>query len=159
MGSAFSSFTKGLIAIKDAIVGLGSTILNGIKEFFTALFVPDADELNSKVEEVKAYFGFMDVINDVQKEVFGAFEKTPVAPSVSINFGNAKGKYGFNKVGAVMALDFAWYTPYKPAVDVIIIAFCYAFFILNIYRRLPDIISGSGAIVVNADKINNYKGD
>ena len=77
-------------------------------------------------------------------------------PQITINLANAEGKYNYGTNGKV--LDMSWYSRYKPTVDKIIIAFCYINFIWLLFKRLPDIIAGAGAITERGnDVMNGYK--
>ena len=46
----------------------------------------------------------------------------------------------------------SWYSRYKPFVDGIIIGFSYLSFTFLVFKRLPEIISGSGAITDTVSK-------
>ncbi|WP_313165831.1 hypothetical protein [Sedimentibacter sp.] len=177
MGEAFNDFSSGLVDVKNSITSipssignffntlyqnltkLGDDITSGISTFMTDLFVPDNEKMNANISEIKESFAFVEEIKTIQQSVFNAFNQSAQRPVISMDFSKANSKYGFDKGGTTFALDFAWYSTYKPAVDIIIIAFSYAIFILNVFRRLPEIISGSGAVVVTDNKISNYKGD
>lgn len=136
---------------------LGNTILTGISDFFTALFVPDSEKISANIDEVKNYFAFVEDIRELSNYIFDSFHQSAVKPSISINFSTADSKYGFNAGGTVKAFDLAWYEKYKPMVDTIIVAFAYAVFILNIFRRLPGIIAGSDAVENGNGKVDNNK--
>lgn len=44
--------------------------------------------------------------------------------------------------GSANVLDFSWYEPFKPVVDLFIIAFVYGVFIYRFIVELPNIIAG-----------------
>ncbi len=110
------------------------------------MLIPDSEKIDKNVNEIKSYFGFINTIKDVFNSALGVATGKSVKPSFSVDFSKATGKYGFSKVGKLSGINFDWYAPYKPAVDIIIVAFSYGFFIFNVYKRLPDIIAGVGAV-------------
>lgn len=114
--------------------------------------------ISEKVQSIKDKFGFVDdfktMFSSIKNYLFTKGEQIPI---ISINLGNAEGKYNYGNTA--YALDMTWYSRYKPLIDNIIIAFAYISFIFLVFKRLPDIISGAGAITKNVDNISNYKGD
>lgn len=134
--------------IKDSIISgfqaVGEFIVDGVK----ALFIPDQDNVDLKTEEIRSYFGFVDGIKQTINEINTFFTNIGDGdiPKISVNLSRAEGKYNYGT--NAMVLDMTWYARYKPFCDVIIIAFVYITFLFNIFRRLPDIISGSGAVIM-----------
>ena len=133
--------------MSSAFESVGQFILDGI----TAIFVPDEGFLSGKINSVKEKFSFIDNINEawenVSTLVTDGDEQIPV---LSIDFSNAEGKYNYG--GTALALDMSWYSRFKPFADGIIIAFSYISFIFLVFKRLPEIISGSGAITRRLDE-------
>ena len=76
-----------------------------------------------------------------------------IYPVIYLHFGNSTSDIDYG--GDVPAIDFSWYAPYKPIVDTLIVAFCWAVFILNIVRLIPSIINGDS----NNDKVDASGGD
>ena len=72
-------------------------------------------------------------------------------PKIEIDLSKAEGQYNYGD--KVLALDMSWYTRYKPAVDAIIVAFSYIGFVFLVIKRLPEIVSGSGAITERSDDV------
>lgn len=109
------------------------------------LFVPDANAINLKLSSIKDKFAFANDINSMFSSIKEyLIDSGTTVPKITINLGSAEGKYNYG--GSALVLDMKWYSRYKPIVDLIIIAFVYINFIFLIYKRLPDIISGAGAI-------------
>lgn len=65
------------------------------------------------------------------------------APELTIDFGAASSKYGFDTGGSVKVFDLSWYTPYKHTVDNILSGFLWIFFLWQLFKKTPGIISGS----------------
>lgn len=136
-----TSITEGLESIADFII-------DGIKE----IFVPDEDFLNEKVNSVKAKFAFIDNIKSVWASVTGIVEEGEEAvPRITIDFSNAENTI-YNYGGEMYILDMSWYSRYKPFVDGLIVGFAYLGFIFLVFKRLPEIIKGSGAITDSVSK-------
>lgn len=74
-------------------------------------------------------------------------------PVIRINLSKAEGKYNYGQNAYV--LDMTWYERYKPTIDNIIVAFAYLTFIFMVFKRLPDIISGAGAITEKSEDVEN----
>lgn len=127
-------------------------IVNAILEGLKKLFIPDSENINQNVDSIQSKFEFIFKIETLFKDTFSYLtsnqEKIPV---ITMNLGSARGKYNYGS--NAKALDMTWYEEYKPTIDLVIIAFCYIAFIFNVYKRLPDIIAGSGAITMTSDKI------
>lgn len=70
-------------------------------------------------------------------EVYKAVLSIEEAPKVNMSFNN---KY-FS--GTYTIVDLTWYSPYKEMGDNIICMFMYFCFIVNIFKNLPGIISGT----------------
>lgn len=109
------------------------------------IFVPDYEDISSKIMEIKQRFGFVTHLqnNFVELKEY-LFDSGNEIPKITINLGNTEGKYNYGQSAKV--LDLTWYARYKVSVDLVIVALVYMFFIWNTYKRLPDIIGGSGAI-------------
>jgi len=106
------------------------------------------EDLEEKINSIKEKFGFVENIKTIFNTVTNnLLEGEPEVPKIEINLGNSEGKYDYGNTAYV--LDMTWYLRYKPTVDLIIVAFAYIGFIFLVYKRLPDIISGAGAITHN----------
>lgn len=127
-------------AISDAFQKVGDYILNGIK----SIFVPDAGYLDEKFNAIKERFDFAESISDTVQVIVNWFENVSLLepPVVTVHFSNGKSAHGVDYGTSGKILDFSWYAPYKPAVDIIFSAFLWLFFIWRIYLALPNIIAG-----------------
>ena len=138
---AFNNVTQ---SVASAFQTVGQFILDGVQN----LLVPDQELINEKIGLIREKFGFVENIKTIFNTVTtNLIEGEPEVPKIEINLGNTEGKYDYGDTAYV--LDMTWYLRYKPTVDLIIVAFAYIGFIFLVYKRLPDIISGAGAITHN----------
>ena len=116
-----------------------------------ALFVPDEEYINEKLDDVREKFSFIENIklawDSISDLVTSGQEEIP---KIEIDLSKTEGKYNYG--GKVMALDMTWYARYKPAVDMVFIAFSYITFVFLVFKRAPEIISGAGAITKGLDE-------
>ena len=132
----------------NAFQSVGEFILDGL----TDLFVPDTEFITEKVDAVKDKFAFIENIKSAWNSLSDLLTSSDEEiPKIKIDLSDAEGKYNYG--GEVYILDMTWYTRFKPTVDAVIIAFSYIGFIFLVYKRMPDIISGAGAITEDADDI------
>lgn len=126
--------------ISDAFSSVGDAIIGGIKD----IFVPEEGYLDAKFDAVKDRFAFWESVSDTAQVIKNWFETCnwSIPPVVTVNFTNGKSAHGVNYGTSAKILDFSWYTPYKPAADVIISAFLWIMFAWRIFLGLPNIISG-----------------
>lgn len=121
----------------SAIKNIPSQILSGLK----TLFVPDLSYLNGTIDNLKTKLNFISQAKNIVKDITNSIELNPTAPpSLTIDLTNANSKYNWGT--EAICLDLSWYAPFKPAVDFLIICFCYGYFAWNLFRKLPDIING-----------------
>lgn len=114
----------------------------------SSIFVPDMENFEQKVNSVKNKFGFIENIKTIFNTITdNLLNGEPEVPKIEINLSNSEGKYNYGDTAYI--LDMTWYLRYKPTVDLIIIAFAYIGFIFLVFKRLPAIISGAGAITDN----------
>jgi cellulose synthase/poly-beta-1,6-N-acetylglucosamine synthase-like glycosyltransferase len=158
---AFSNFASGINNVYYGIQNLpskigtyldnlGNNIMGGLSD----LFVPDTTVIDGYVSSIQEKFAFVDSIKltiDSFMEFFKGDFNTP--PNITVNLSSAKGRFKYGTTAK--AIDLSWYAPYKPTVDKVIIGFAYGGFFWIMFMRLPDIISGSGALVVNATKVQS----
>lgn len=152
----FSGITQAINNVKDTIISsvtsafaaVGETIINGIK----AIFIPDEDFMTEKIDSVKEKFAFIDSIKDAFDNVSNLLDGQETVPKITIDLSSVNSKYNYG--ATAFALDMSWYSNFKPYVDGIIIAFAYLFFIFLVFKRAPEIISGSGAITEKSDDID-----
>ena len=138
-----------LSGVGTAFQAVGEFVLEGIRSFF----VPDEDFLEEKINIVKEKFLFIDSIKtsweSISSLVINGQEEVPI---IEIDLSHAEGKYNYGE--KVRVLDMTWYSRYKPVVDAIIIAFSYIGFVFLVIKRLPEIVSGSGAITERFDELD-----
>lgn len=129
--------------IGSKISALGSSIINGISD----IFIPDQDFLDEKFAKLKDKFSFWESIADTWRVFLNLIESTDFSepPVVTVHISNYQGRYDFGDQATI--LDLSWYAPFKDAGDLMINAFIWLFFLWNLFRRLPEIISGSGMMI------------
>lgn len=144
-------------ALKNLMTSWVNAILTGLKN----LFIPDFTYLSETWTRFKEKTQFINQAIDIVNDISNRLELNPLAPpSISIDLSNANSKYNWG--GEVMALDLSWYEPYKPAVDFIIICFCYGYFIWNLFKDLPNIlagVAGAGVSYNSSEMRANYISD
>ena len=118
------------------------------------MFVPDTNNINNKINSIRSKFAFVEefktMMGGIQSYLLDSEYQIPV---IRINLSKAEGKYNYGQNAYV--LDMTWYERYKPTIDNIIVAFAYLTFIFMVFKRLPDIISGAGAITEKSEDVEN----
>lgn len=144
--------------IYETIRSLPSKIGEAISSGFAALFVPDAEYISVKYNELRSRFGFVDSISasaDALTDAFQGFQDPDEPPIIYMDFSAADSKYDYG--GKAVALDLSWYSQYKPTVDVILSSVLWTFFVWRMFTHLPSIISGSSISVdKTADVYNRF---
>lgn len=136
--------STGWQSIIQAIPTAG-TIADVIGNVITSIFVPTADFLQPKIEELKARFPFIDGVIGLGHFVRDNLSSDLGPPVIYVDFGSATTDlFGHKKY---LLTDFAWYAPYKPTVDALMSSVLWAFFGWRVFVRLPSIISGEGGQV------------
>ena len=134
----FDTMTAPLAWIKDFISEAASNI--SILLFgrnVTDFDVPESED----VENVAAGHGS-------GPEASGSVTATNIvfdpngAPKIPIRFSNSTSEY-FSGIEDAYIIDMSWYSPYKPVGDVIVVAFCWIFFVWRVLHGLPGIINGA----------------
>lgn len=140
LAQSFSNIINGLKeGISDIMTSLGQFILDGL----SALFLPDADFINTKIDIIKEKFSFVTSVKDMFDDIVSMISQAGDPPVISIDLTSIDSKYNF---GSSVNINFDWYVKYKPQVDKIIIGFAYIGYVFLLYKRLPSIITGAGAI-------------
>ncbi len=119
----------------------GHKLIDLFKNLFNTLFIPNQENLQSKVNTLKAKFGFIDTINNIISNVFNIVNNTDSQASLSINIPD-------NRTGItnLTIIDLSWYAPYKQYGDMVITCLIYLFFIWRIYINLPNILGGVSSL-------------
>ena len=123
---------------------LGDSIVNGVK----AIFVPDKDSLELKINSVKSRFEFVFNILDTFKNIINGVSSNGSPPVIKIPGG---------KYNDAIYIDFSWYQTYKPLGDKVILAFMYGSFVLGLFKNLPSIISGASAIDTASSQVSDIQ--
>lgn len=153
--TVFSEFFETVRTISTNITDFFTTffteLFNTIENVVRYLFVPPAGYFDGKVTEFKEQVPFVGVVSDFSEEFFGYFERQGYAeaPAITVDLSLAEGKYNYG-FGHVTILDLSWYGRYKPFVDMFLSTILWITYLWLLYKRLPDIIYGAGAITESA---------
>lgn len=110
-----------------------------------------ANAINQGISAVKDKFVFVDSIKTNVNDMVNVITDDTKTPKFELNV-NSKWYSG-----KVTVVDFSWYDDYREFGDNVICMFCYLSFLWNIFKRLPDIIQGSGAASYSVDMMNDIK--
>lgn len=90
-----------------------------------------------------------EMVNDIMYNSDGA-------PKIPVHFSNSSSEL-FNNIEDAYIIDMSWYTPYKPVGDMIVVAFCWIWFIWRVLHDIPGILAGASGIFDNeADTYGSY---
>lgn len=136
-------------------------IFEPFADVFDKFFIPDAELFNERMAAVTAKFIWVTDVTEYGRYIIGMLQKASgnKPPVITISLSKYAGNFSWGTNDIV--IDFSWYAPYKPNVDAILSGIIWINFLWNIFKRLPDIISGSGMITMDSIKIYNSrnKGD
>lgn len=119
----------------------GYKITELVKVALQDLFVPDEENINNKLNEIKGKFAFVDNIKNSANSIKELLTNVNSAPTFKVNLGETK----YTEEKEVTIIDLSFYAPYKQYGDMFISAFMYLFFIWRVFVHLPNIISGVGS--------------
>ncbi|MCM1113839.1 MAG: hypothetical protein NC399_11360 [Muribaculum sp.] len=123
---------------------------------FYTLFVPSdefLDEIGTDIHErFSGIFAMMDYVKKVIN--FLATCSGTKAPSFTVNLGKSASYYLGD---STVTIDFSWYEPYKPTVDLLFSAIIWAGFLWRMYSRIPEIIGGIGMGVSLPYRLEHYE--
>lgn len=137
----FNSIIEKLSSIWETLKSIPQTILDGLRNILTELFVPQEDYISDKVTSLRERFSFADSIMETGRAIgdslsFGDSEP----PVIYIHLGDTEGSYNIG--GTVPFLDMRWYARYKPTGDVLLSSLIWVFFAWRCFVHAPNIISG-----------------
>lgn len=141
--SGWSTLWEWLQKLLDGILSIPSLIVELIGELLKSLFIPREAVVTEYVDALRARFAFADGIITAFTDVKNSLANPDDSLKLYTDF-NAFESKKYNFGGLVCCLDFAFYKPYKPYGDAIVGAFLWLFCLWRIFKRLPEIISGSG---------------
>lgn len=121
---------------------LGKKIVELVRDVLVDIFVPDNELINSKIENIKSRFAFVDNVKQTINEVTSIVYDENNSPSFSVTV--PENRTGITKIEII---NLSWYAPYKQYGDTIICCFVYAFFFWRIFIKLSGIISGTSGSV------------
>ena len=120
------------------ISSIPSKIIEGIK----SIFIPSYDFLTEKANSIIYKFSFYTSLVDTFQQFIDAITvDSNGAPVVSVDFSLSEDSV-LADCGSANILDFSWYEPFKPLVDLFIIAFVYGVFLYRFINELPNTIAG-----------------
>lgn len=132
-------------------------IFEPFADLFEEYFVPDAELFSQRTAAITAKFIWVTDMTEYGKYIIGLLQKASgnKPPVITISLSKYAGSYNWGMNDIV--IDFSWYAPYKAKVDVVLGGIIWINFLWNMFKRIPDIISGSGMITVDSIKIDNYQ--
>lgn len=143
LGSQISLWS---VSLGEDLANIGLDFSAEVALLFDKYFIPDETAFRERVQTVNNKFAFIEEIKslttNVLQTVGSASGATP--PKITINL-DMTGKH--YSISQPVTVDFSWYAKYKPSIDTILSSIIWFTFLLNMWRRLPDIISGGGMIV------------
>lgn len=131
-----------LLDIPSGIIqGLNDVLIDGLK----SLFIPDQENLNYQVSVLLDRFAWYRNIQNTAENLMNFISKASgkEPPVIHYHVGKSSGKWQWADAEGV--IDFSWYEPYKPTVDLIVGGFLYVGFIWLLFTHLPGIIQGGDA--------------
>lgn len=134
-----------LARILSAITSLPQAIADLILSGLEKLFVPDLADAQAELDVIKGKFEWIGDLYTVFKTNLTTLSPDSEPPVIYIDFSKAESSK-YVPVGKQLAIDFAWYAKYKPVGDKVVGAFMWIGYLWFMFKRLPDIISGSGAV-------------
>lgn len=139
----------GLSTVKDAILQVPQNTWNLAFAGLEYLFVPSEGYFEEKIMATRERFLFVDCIIETVESMYDFFATTAfdVPPKFEIDMSNVNSKYDWG--GKAFIIDFSWYVPYKPTVDVLLSSILWVFFAWNTFKELPSIINGFGSAINN----------
>ena len=145
------------LGLSDLLVtmqGLPDAVGAQFVDALTAVFVPSADYLTNKVESLGERFDFIPSITKTGEFLRDSVSGASGPPVIYVDLGAADGDINYG--GKVLLTDFSWYEPYKPTVDSVLGAACWAFFGWRVFMRLPGIIGGESGYVESAVSLYDF---
>ena len=133
--------------ILNAIISLPQTIADLILSGLEKLFVPDLADVQTELGVIETKFGWIGNLYNAFKTNLTSLNPDSEPPVIYIDFTKSESSK-YVPVGKQLAIDFSWYAKYKPAGDKIVSAFMWIGYLWFTFKRLPDIISGGGAVTV-----------
>ena len=150
--------TNGILgSIWNAITSIPQSILNGLQ----SLFVPSEGFMDEQIADVQDSFAWYEdlqaVGNDLET-VFGQ-ETFNEAPIVTLHMSQARSAW-YNGERSYMneddlVIDMGVFAPYRSSIHTAISILLWVFFLWRLFARLPDIIRGTGMMVVDSNNIAN----
>lgn len=117
------------------------SIAEAVGNVIKSIFVPDADFITEKWNDIRSRFEFADSITATGEVLVNILDGLdPEPPVIYIDLGAAEGSYNIGS--EVPFIDLRWYARYKPTMDLIVSAFLWLAFVWRLILKLPGIISG-----------------
>lgn len=141
------AITSGFNNVINNITTTGEEIKNGIVEQIQSvlefLFVPDLAPVQDSLDMIQGKFAWIRDIYDMFNNIFTSLSPDCEPPVVYIDFSKSESSK-FVPIGKRVAVEFSWYAPYKPTIDLIVGGFLWVMYLWYIFKKLPDILNGSG---------------
>lgn len=150
-----SSVTSGLANVVDTLKGIVTSIIDGFTELLKTLFIPSDEYWKGKFDYLFAKFEWVNSLIDSVNIITDYFTTTDFSqpPKVTLNLTLENSKYDFGDSAVV--LDLTWFADYRSMVHRILSGFMWLFFLWNLFKELPSIISGVGNGGVYSNLVDN----
>ena len=134
-----------LDGIKNGFVDFSfSEIWEALGDYVKEWFVPSESYMDSFKIKISGVYDATDKLKEGGNYILNFMKNSASAapPVITVNLAKST---SYN-LGDSVIIDFSWYAPYKPTVDVLLAGIIWATFLWNIFKRLPEIVSGVGMI-------------
>jgi len=132
-----TAYINQILSVKDAIVSIGTTIIDGVKGVFSWAWIPSdtffMDLYGGLYNDLTAKFPILDQMKNMITDFYELISNaSAVPPSFDIVY----------KGSTVSIIDLSMYDQYRSFIHGIILAIAYFLFGRKILKRLPGLIGG-----------------
>lgn len=150
--SVRDNLVQGFTDTVEAVTAIPEMIGEKVRLLLTEFFVPDEELMNERLQSLRSEFAFVDSIAGYGDHLLNTLQgASGKAPSFTIDFGKARGKY--IKTSQTVTIDLSWYDEYKPMVDNILSGLIWMTFLWHMYKKIPDIIHGNSMSTAAVNQI------
>lgn len=122
-----------------------------VEDAFFEACVPDFELVDAKMAELRSKLGFIDDFMEAGEYLLNFVKNLGTGKPPVFTVSLWASKY---MPAQTVTIDLSWYAQFKPAVDLLVAGVIWVNFLLNMYKRLPEIINGVGAVTMTATKID-----
>lgn len=137
----------------NAVISIPIKIIELLGDLLKFLFIPQDGWFDSKVDSLKARFNIIESVHQTVQVFINFFSNNDFGepPTITVNFSSSQGlDYGVSG----KAIDFSWYEPFKPTVDILVSSILWVVFSWNTFKDLPSIIGGVSSVATSTANIS-----